>query len=114
MYARYRFLPWMSDGGCDWKALIYAILLYRCGLDPDRMAVAYFKTADMSIQHLYVVIRSGDHWYYIDPTCIDPNAAPTLNYEPKNIGCVPAVDYEHPFTLWPIPGSTLTRAMLVK
>ena len=110
VYARYQIIPW---GTCTSRALTFATLLYRCGIDPNRMAAAYFKTADMSIQHFYVVVRSGDHWYYLDPTCDEPDWTPALPYEPANIGCVPEVDYEHPFTLAVIPGSTLTRAMLV-
>jgi hypothetical protein len=114
VYARYSFLPWLSVGGCNEKALIFAALLYRCGIDPDTMAVAVSHWSLKGNQHLFVVFRSGDHWYYIDPTGIDPNAAPTLNYEPKSIGSVSAADYEHPYTLCVLPGSTLTRAMLVK
>jgi hypothetical protein len=109
--ARYHVIPW---SGCTARALTFATLLYRCGIDPNRMAAAYFKAPDMSIQHFYVVIRSGDHWYWVDPTCNDPDITPELPYEPENIGWNPEVDYEHPFTLAVIPGSTLTRAMLVK
>jgi hypothetical protein len=68
----------------------------------------------MSVQHFYVVIRSGDHWYYVDPTFNDPDWTPELPYEPQNVGWIPEVDYEHPFTLAVIPGSTLTGVMLVK
>jgi hypothetical protein len=78
------------------------------------MAAATSSWGTSGEQHLFVVFRSGDHWYYIDPTCIDPYATPTLPYKPENIGCMPAADYEHPFTLAVIPGSALTRAMLVK
>jgi hypothetical protein len=108
-YARYHTLPW---GACNSKALTFATLAYRVGLNPDRVAAAYFATADHSIQHFYVVFRSGDHWYYIDPTC-EPSS-PSLPSEPASVGCLNQVDYEHPFTLALLPGSTLTRAMLVK
>jgi hypothetical protein len=114
VYARYHFLPWNSDGGCNEKAIIFATLLYRCGIDPDRMAVGMSHWSSKGNQHLFLVFRSGDQWYYIDPTCIDPPATTALNYKPKNIGYVSDVDYEHPYTLWTLPGSVLTRAMLVK
>jgi hypothetical protein len=108
-YARYHTLPW---GACNSKALTVATLAYRVGLSPDRVAAAYFATADHSIQHFYVVFRSGDHWFYLDPTC--NLTTPSLPSEPASVGCLDGVDYEHPFTLALLPGSTLTRAMLVR
>jgi hypothetical protein len=78
------------------------------------MAAAYFKTKDLSIQHFYVVIRSGDHWYYVDPICNETGWNPALPFEPANVGCIPRVDYEHPFTVAVLPGSILSRAMLVR
>ena len=110
-YARYRTIPWAA---CNSRALTFATLAYRVGLSPNRLAVAYFKSADSSIQHLYVVLRSGDHWFYVDPSCNTSAQTPPLPAEPANVGCVSQADYEHPFTLALLPGSTLTRAMLVK
>ncbi len=108
-YARYHTLPW---GACNSKALTVVTLAYRVGLSPDRVAAAYFATADHSLQHFYVVFRSGDHWFYLDPTC--NLTSPSLAAEPASVGCLEDIDYEHPFTLALLPGSTLTRAMLVK
>jgi hypothetical protein len=110
-YARYHTLPW---GACNSRALTLATLAYRVGLSPDRLAVAYFKSADASIQHMYVVLRSGSHWYIADPSCNASTESPALPNEPANVTCMAKVDYEHPFTLALLPGSTLTRAMLVK
>jgi hypothetical protein len=108
-YARYHTLPW---GACNSKALTVATLGYRVGLSPDRLAAAYFKSPDSSVQHFYAVLRYGSHWFYLDPTCNLSN--PSLPSEPASVGCLDTIDYEHPFTLALLPGSTLTRAMLVK
>ena len=108
-YFKYRTLPW---GACNSKALTVVTLGYRVGLGPDRLAAAYFATADHSLQHFYVVFRSADHWFYLDPTC--NLTSPSLAAEPASVGCLEDIDYEHPFTLALLPGSTLTRAMLVK
>ena len=110
-YARYHTIPWAA---CNSRALTFATLAYRVGFGPNRLAVAYFKSADSSIQHLYVVLRSGDHWFYVDPSCNTSAQTPPLPVEPANVGCVSQADYEHPFTLALLPGSTLTRAMLVR
>jgi hypothetical protein len=110
-YARYRLIPW---GACNSRALTFATLAYRVGFDPDRLAVAYFKSADSKVQHMYVVLRSGSHWFYVDPSCNNTTRTPPLSAEPASVGCVDAADYEHPFTLALLPGSALTRAMLVK
>jgi hypothetical protein len=110
-YARYQTIPW---GACNSRALTFATLAYRVGLSPDRLAVAYFKSADASIQHMYAVSRSGSHWYAVDPSCNASTESPTLPPEPASVTCIARVDYEHPFTLALLPGSTLTRAMLVK
>jgi hypothetical protein len=109
VYARYHVIPW---NGCTARALIFAALLYRTGQSPDRIAAAYFKTKDLSIQHLYNVIRSGDHWYYVDPTCNE--VQPQFPISPANVSCIPTVDYEHPVLLAVLPGSTLNKTMLVR
>jgi len=108
-YSEYHTLPW---GACNSKALTVVTLGYRVGLSPDRLAAAYFATADHSLQHFYVVFRSSDHWFYLDPTC--NLTSPSLAAEPASVGCLEDIDYEHPFTLALLPGSTLDRAMLVK
>ena len=110
-YARYHTIPW---GACNSRAFTFATLAYRVGFSPNRLAAAYFKSPDSKIQHLYVVLRSGGHWYYVDPSCNTSAQTPPLPPEPANVGCIEIVDYEHPFTLDLLPGSTLTRAMLVK
>jgi hypothetical protein len=111
VYARYQVIPW---SGCTGRALTFVTLLYRCGIDPNKVAAAYYVAPDRSVTHYYVVIRSGDHWYYVDPSSNVPWSVPELPAEPANVGRVPGVDYEHPSTLAVIPGSTLARAMLVK
>lgn len=109
-YAKYHVIPWLA---CNSKALTFATLAYRVGFDPDRLAVAYFKTADSSIQHFYGVLRLADRWFYIDPSC-NSKDDPSLPTDPASVGCIASVDYPHPFTLAVLPHSKLTRAMLVK
>ncbi len=109
VYARYHVIPW---NGCTARALIFSALLYRTGQSPDRIAAAYFKTGDLSIQHFYNVLRSGEHWYYVDPACNE--VQPQLPISPANVGCIQTVDYEHPTLLAVLPGSTLNKAMLVR
>jgi hypothetical protein len=108
-WARYHVIPW---GACNSRALTAGTLAYRLGFSPDRLAGAWFMAPGGKPQHFYVVLRSGSHWLYVDPTCNSSSAS--LPAEPASVGCVDAVDYEHPLSLALLPGSTLTRVMLVR
>ena len=111
VYARYGVLPWAN---CTAAALMFVAFAYRVGLDPNRIATAFYQTKDLSIQHVFPVIRSGDHWYYVDAVCNVPGYTQTLPYEPVNVGCIDKVDYVHPTSLGVLPGSKLTKAPLVR
>jgi hypothetical protein len=106
-YARYHFIPWE---GCNFKAFFFSILLYRSGVSPDQFAVAEtYWDAKHSGQHLYVIVHQSGKWYFVDPTCWDTGALPS---SPESIGCL-AADYQHPFGLAVLPGSKLTKPMLL-
>jgi hypothetical protein len=107
VYARFHFIPWE---GCNYKAFFFAIILYRSGLSPDRFAVAetYWNAAHNG-QHLYGIVRQSGKWYAVDPTCVQLSG---LSPTPESVGCLSA-DYAHPFGLMVLPGSVLTKPMLL-
>jgi hypothetical protein len=110
VYARYHVVPWFA---CTAASLQFVAIAYRVGIDPDRIATAFYQTKDLSIQHVYPIVRSGDHWYYVDAVCNVPGYTQALPTQPANVGCLDNVDYVHPTSLAVLPGSTLTRAPLI-
>ena len=94
---------------CMCRAHALATLLYKVGIPPDRIAIAETRWRLEYSQHMYVVLRLGCHWYYIDPSV----SIPELNSTPENVGSG-SRDYVHPNTLVLLPGSTLTKPMLVR
>jgi hypothetical protein len=94
---------------CSCRAVAFATLLYRVGIPVDRMAIAETRWKLAHSQHMYIVLRLGCHWYYVDPTMGIPELAKT----PENVGSGPA-DYVHPNSLLLIPGSTIGKPMLVR
>lgn len=109
MFVNYGGIYW--GGTCMYRSLVLSTLLYRVGIPPDRMAVAETRYRPVYSQHMYVVLRLGCHWYYIDPSCMSDH--PALSVSPENLGCIPA-DYAHPNSLTLLPGSTLGKPMLVR
>jgi hypothetical protein len=109
VYARYHIIPVSS---CSDNALFFALMLYRFGADPDEVTIA---EAQWKIQrnptHLFVVMRLEGRWHYVDPSCVQVD--PDLPTEPQNVGCIAEADYQHPFALWLLPGSTLKQPMLL-
>ncbi|MBN2469028.1 MAG: hypothetical protein JXD19_12880 [Deltaproteobacteria bacterium] len=112
MFEHYGGFSW-GVGACTCMccAQTLATLLYRVGILPDRIAIAETRTRPEYSQHMYVVLRIGCHWYYIDPSCIPFH--PQLSELTENVGCTSA-DYMHPNELKLLPGSTLERSMLVQ
>ena len=112
MFNQYGGFSW-GTGACTCMcgAQTLSTLLYRVGILPDRFAIAETRTSPEYSQHMYVVIRIGCHWYYIDPMCI--NSHPELSELPENAGCLPG-DYMHPNDLKLLPGSTLEKPMMVQ
>ncbi len=94
---------------CMCRAHTFATLLYRTGIPADRMAIAESRWKPSYSQHMYVVLRLGCHWYYVDPS----TNLPALPATPSDIGSGDA-DYRHPNNLTLLPGSTLARPMLVR
>jgi hypothetical protein len=94
---------------CMCRAHLLATLLYKVGVPLDRMAIAETKWKPDYSQHMYIVLRLGCHWYYIDPSV----NIPALSDTPENVGSGTR-DYLHPNDLKLIPGSTLTKPMLVR
>ncbi len=107
VFARYNVLPL---GACNSKALTLATLLYRVGVLPDSIAVAHSKAYE-GTNHLYLAAHLDGRWRYVDPTCIREHNG--LAPEPESVGCIGA-DYRHPFELIPLPGSLLTKPMLLE
>jgi hypothetical protein len=107
VFARYNVLPL---GACNSKAFTMATLLYRVGVLPDWITVAH-SMAHNGTQHLYLGIQLDGRWRYLDPTCIREHTA--LAPQPETVGCVGA-DYAHPYELVPLPGSQLTKPMLLE
>jgi hypothetical protein len=110
VYARYGVI---ARSGCTDKALDFAMLLYRVGVPVDRMAVVIANWApsrDVG-QHLFVVLRLSGEWYSVDPTCTQ--VQPYLDSAPERVGCTSA-DYAHPYGIIVLPGSPLTKPMLVE
>jgi hypothetical protein len=111
MFRLYGGFCWGERCTCMCRAQIFASLLCRVGIPPNRMAIAggrYNETAE----HKYVVLQLGCHWYYIDPT----DNRPLLSETPENVAGVvdPVVDYTHPHGLTTVPGSTLRNPMLIR
>ena len=73
------------------------------------MAIAETRTAPVYSQHMYVVMKLGCHWFYIDPSV----ALPALPVAPDDVGAGSA-DYTHPNNLITLPGSTMSKPMLVR
>jgi hypothetical protein len=111
VYAKYHVVPWAN---CTAASLTFLTFAYRVGLDPNRIATAFYQTGDFSIRHVFPIVRSGAHWYYIDAVCNVPGWTQTLPLEPANVGCVDNIDYVHPGSLGLLPGSTLKLAPLVR
>ncbi len=108
--------PYVNDEGetvfvctCMCRAHLLATLLYRVGAPKDRMAIAETMWKPSYSQHMYVVLRLGCRWYYIDPSV----NIPALSDPPENVGSG-ARDYLHPNKLKLIPGSVLIKPMLVR
>jgi len=108
--------PYVNEEGgtvyvctCMCRAHLLATLLYRVGVPLDRMAIAETKWKPEYSQHMYVVLKLGCHWYYIDPSYDIPELSDT----PENLGAG-ARDYKHPNELDIIPGSTIIKPMLVR
>lgn len=109
MFMNYGGFCWLSNCTCMCRAQTLATLLYRAGIPIDRMIIAETKWKVAYSQHMYVVLKLGCHWYYIDPSV---NVV-TLGETPENVGGASA-DYVHPNELKLLPGSTLTKPMLVR
>jgi hypothetical protein len=109
VYARYHIIP---VGPCSYNALFFALMLYRFGADPDEVSIAETNwKPQRNPTHIFVVMRLNGHWHYVDPSCILNQ--PELPAEPQNVGCIPDADYQHPFSLWLLPGSNLKQPMLL-
>jgi hypothetical protein len=107
VYARFGVL---ALGACNSKAFTAATLLYRVGVRPDSITVAHSQAHD-GTQHIYLAFHLDGRWRYVDPTCI--RSHPALSPEPESVGCIGA-DYAHPYDLEPLPGSGLTKPMLLE
>jgi hypothetical protein len=107
VFARYGVLPL---GACNSKAFTMAALLYRVGVLPDWVTVVHSKAHD-GTQHLYLALHLEGRWRYLDPTCISEHNA--LAAQPETVGCIGA-DYRHPYEVIPLPGSQLTKPMLLE
>jgi hypothetical protein len=107
VYARFGVLPL---GACNSKAFTMATLLYRVGVRPDSITVAHSHAHD-GTQHIYLALHLEGRWRYLDPTCIREHGA--LAPQPETVGCIGA-DYRHPYELEPLPGSQLTKPMLLE
>ena len=110
VYARYGVI---SRQSCTDKALDFAMLLYRVGIPVDKLAVVianWTPTRDVG-QHLYVVLRVNEEWYSVDPTCVQVHD--WLSPFPERVGCN-STDYAHPYGIIVLPGSSLTKPMLVE
>jgi hypothetical protein len=82
VFKRYNGLVW---GACNSRAFTFATLLYRVGIQPDDLAVVIAQWKPEYSQHLYVVLRIENRWYYLDPTCSESH--PALSDAPENVGC---------------------------
>ncbi len=100
---------WWGGCTCMCRAQTFATLLCRAGIPPDRMAIAETRWKPEYSQHMYVVLKIGCHWYYVDPS---ENISP-LSGAPANVGSG-SKDYVHPNNLILVPGSTLSKPMLVR
>jgi hypothetical protein len=107
VYARFDVLPL---GACNSKSFTAATLLYRVGVRPDSITVAHSQAHD-GTQHIYLAFHLEGRWRYVDPTCI--RSHPQLAPEPETVGCIGA-DYAHPYEIEPLPGSQLTKPMLLE
>jgi hypothetical protein len=107
VFARYGVLPL---GACNSKAFTMATLLYRVGVLPDWITAAHSQAHD-GIQHIYLALHLEGRWRYLDPTCIYGHR--TLAPQPETVGCIGA-DYRHPYDVIPLPGSQLTKPMLLE
>jgi hypothetical protein len=109
VYAHFHIIPL---GPCSYNALFFALMLFRFGADPDELAIAETNwQTQRNPTHLFVVMRLEGRWNYVDPSCLQVN--PELPAELRNVGCIPEADYQHPFALWLLPGSTLKQPMLL-
>jgi hypothetical protein len=107
VFARYGVLPL---GACNSKAFTMATLLYRAGVRPDSITVAHSQAHD-GTQHIYLALHLDGRWRYLDPTCIRSHSV--LSPQPETVGCIGA-DYRHPYELEPLPGSQLSKPMLLE
>lgn len=95
-YVRHRRLPWSA---CFSVAHLHFQLFRVCNLPPDSFGIAtarYSKAGLPAPSHVYLGLRVGGRWYYVDP------GMPMPEYEKRasvgrTIGAPPGMDYVHPF-----------------
>jgi hypothetical protein len=110
MFGVYGGFCWGERCTCMCKAQIFATLLYKVGIPPDRIAIAGGRYAETN-EHIYIVLRIRCHWYYLDPT----SSRSQLGEHPENVaGVSEPVDYLHPHNLVTLPRSSLRAPMLVR
>jgi len=111
IFRTYNGFCWGERCTCMCKAQMFATFLYRVGIPRDRIAIVGGRYDETS-EHIYVVLRLGCHWYYLDPT----SNRSSLGETPENVVGVtdPVVDYVHPHNVTTLPRSVLRKPMLVR
>jgi len=109
-FERHGELVWAA---CFSKAHLFANLLGRSAIPRDRIALASTHHteggAPPTATHVYVAVYVADRWFYLDPTAVFSAPFPDFG-ERHSVGAasMTSVDYQHPYKVLPLPGSTLT------
>ncbi len=116
--AYYRQHKGLVCAACFSKAHLFACLLGRILYPRDRIAIASahhtMAGAPPTASHVYVAVYVGERWHYFDPTYAAQQEWPTFENR-RSLGApqTTSVDYEHPFKVLPLPGSTLSKVPLL-
>jgi hypothetical protein len=106
-YATHGNLVWAA---CFSKALLFATVLGRVIDARYRFGIATThhteNGAPATASHVYVAAYVADRWFYLDPTNSPYVDFPLFaNRQSIGVASFTTVDYPHPFSLIPLPGS---------
>jgi hypothetical protein len=110
-YVNHGNLVWY---GCFSKAHLFAILLGRIVASRFRFGIASARHthagAPPTATHVYVAAYVSDRWFYFDPGAVYSKQFPDFNQRQSiGVDSLETVDYEHPYTLKPLPLSGFNR-----
>jgi hypothetical protein len=111
-YAAHGYLPWAA---CFSRAQVMATILGRL-IPRWRVAIAEAHHteggAPPTASHVFIAAYVDASWFYFDPTFVQSIQIPAFAQR-ASVGTYTLVDYTHPHSAIPVPGSPLDRVPYV-